>query len=582
MKDVYRYILYTVIAVLAVLLVQSWQKQYPLPAHVPGQTVQQQQKAITQNVEKQATLGGYVPGAFQKKSSATGTPHPQAGLVSHLASKHPRVGLIWVKTDLFQVGIDSKTGNVVDTQLLKFPVSIQDKQTPITLLNPETNKVYMAQSGLSTSKGPQQIQFSSKQDSYELKPSEKSLQVVLVGKTSRGLQVTKTYDFQRNKYAIPMRVQIKNEGSKAWSGNLYTQLLRQPENSKKGGMFAMHSYTGASLSSPETPYEKLSFKAMQKETLSRTNLGGWVAMQQHYFLSAWVPKSQDKNHHFYSHYTAANGSQSEAFIIGFLSPEINLQPGKTAQTGATLYVGPESLDRLTALAPGLNHTMDYGFLWPISITIQWVMSQIVKVIPNWGVAIILATILIKILFYWFSSKSFLSMARMKELQPRIKALKERFADDKVGLQKATMGLYKEKKVNPLGGCLPMVIQIPVFIALYYVITQSIDFRQAPFAFWIHDLSTPDPYYILPVLMMFTMLLQQWLSPTSADPAQAKMMLIMPILFAFFFRNFPAGLVLYWCVNNLVQALQQWYVMQRYKAGKYNKPDKKRKKHVARR
>jgi YidC/Oxa1 family membrane protein insertase len=338
-----------------------------------------------------------------------------------------------------------------------------------------------------------------------------------------------------------------------------------------------HHYMGASTSSPETPYEKIPFKTMQEKNLNQTHAGGWVAMQQHYFLSAWIPANATEKYHFYTHYQPPIGNEGASYTIGYLSPMITVSAGKEASVESTLYVGPESYSRLSALAPALNHTIDYGVLWPISVAIQWIMTLIVTVIPNWGVSIILATIIIKLLFYWFSSKSFISMAKMKELQPRIKALKERFGDDRMGLQKATMELYKEKKVNPLGGCLPMLIQIPVFIALFYVITQSVDFRQAPFMFWIQDLSVKDPYYVLPILMMLTMILQQWLSPTSADPAQAKMMMIMPIAFGFFFRNFPAGLVLYWCVNNLVQALQQWYVINRYKAGKYKTKDRQKNK-----
>jgi YidC/Oxa1 family membrane protein insertase len=573
MKDIPRYFLYVVIAILAVLLVQQWEKQYPAAKAVPQTQAQQQQ--MQHNAEKAATLGGFVPGGFKEeaKQPVVAAEHVKK---QTLSVKSKASQLIWVETDVMRAGIDSKTGQVVSTQLLKFPISIEEKHTPITLLTLQPEQLYLAQSGITSSTGYQATAFNAARSNYSLQTGQDSVQVVLQGKTKNGLTVNKVYTFHRNDYAVSMKTTIKNTSRKTWTGNLYTQLLRQPPKEKSKGMFGMHFYLGASTSSPKTPYEKIPFKSMRKQMLSRTTTGAWVAMQQHYFLSAWIPGNLDEQHHVYTHYTPENIHRPASYVVGYLSPELTVKPGQSADSTSTLYVGPETYKRLTVLAPGLNHTIDYGFLWPISIAIQWLMSLIVTVIPNWGVAIILATILIKLLFYWFSSKSFISMARMKELQPRIKALKDRFADDKVGLQKATMALYKEKKVNPLGGCLPMLIQIPVFIALYWVITQSVDFRQAPFIFWIHDLSVPDPYYVLPVLMMFTMILQQWLSPTSADPAQAKMMMIMPVLFAFFFRSFPAGLVLYWCVNNLVQALQQWYVMNRYKAGKYKHLDRKKK------
>ena len=571
MKDIPRYVLYAVVAILAVLLVQGWQKDYP-PVRFSSQT----SESVVPGEDKNATLGGFIPSVNKDiAEEPTGTARDHVKKI--VKSVNPTTGqLVWAETNLLGVAIHLQTGTVVDAKLLKFPTSTQDKSTPVNLLTLQENHLYLAQSGIVSTKSQPPVSFQVKNTSYTLQPGQDSFDVVLKGKTNEGLYVEKTFTFKRNEYAIGMKTAIWNRGKKSWEGSLYTQIVRQPPSEKSEGLFGMHYYLGASTSSPQTPYEKVSFKDMEKQALNRTVVGGWVAMQQHYFLSAWVPQDQKQHHHVYTHYESQNGDSPATYTIGYLSPLLKVAAGQTTMNNATLYLGPESYSRLKELAPGLDHTIDYGVLWPISIAIQWIMTLFVKVIPNWGVAIILATILIKLLFYGFSSKSFISMAKMKELQPRIKALKERFGEDRAGLQKATMALYKEKKVNPLGGCLPMLIQIPVFIALYWVITQSVDFRQAPFVFWIQDLSVPDPYYVLPIVMMFTMILQQWLSPTSADPAQAKMMLIMPILFAFFFRNFPAGLVLYWCVNNLVQALQQGYVMKRYKAGKYRDNDRKKK------
>lgn len=576
MKDILRYVLYAVVAILAVLLVQAWQKEYP-PATKAAPT-QQQLQASAQKEEKTATLGGFVP-SVQKKAPGKKSLAHTSGQVQNAVTATIKQAkkVVWVKTDLLQVGIDATTGAVIDSQLLKYPVSVEDKNTPVTLLTLQHGKKYLAESGVTSSNSRHSITLSAKQLNYKLQAGHKSLDVVLQGRAAGGLLVKKTYTFKRNSYAIAVKTKLTNRSGKTWEGSLYSQLRRQTSSSKHKGLFSgTHYYMGASVSSPKTPYEKVTFKNMKEKPLSRTNAGGWVAMQQHYFLSAWAPENLKEDHHFYTNYAPGKNGNDPFYTVGYLSPVLTVAPGKTTSGTSTLYVGPESYKRLSALSPGLDHTIDYGVLWPISIAIQWMMTMIVKVIPNWGVAIILSTILIKLLFYWFSSKSFISMAKMKELQPRIAALKERFAEDKVGLQKATMALYKEKKVNPLGGCLPMLIQVPVFIALYWVITQSVDFRQAPFIFWIQDLSVKDPYYVLPILMMGAMFLQQWLSPTSADPSQAKMMMIMPIAFGFFFKNFPAGLVLYWCVNTLVQALQQWYVMERYKAGKYKDKDRKKK------
>jgi YidC/Oxa1 family membrane protein insertase len=575
MREIPRYVLYAVLAILAVLLVQAWEKQYPSVTHTVKETA-----AVIQSETKKATLGGFVPSMVKETNTTLASAAQARRNLKPATVSGGKV--VWVKTDVLNVAIDASTGSVVETQLRKFPVSTEDKKTPVTLLSPQPSQLYLAQAGVVSSSGQQSVRFQAGKDSYVLQPGKDSIQVVLQGKTADGLAVSKTWLFKRNQYAIVAKTTLTNTGKKTWKGSLYSQLVRQPPEKSSKSMFGMHHYLGASTSSPKTPYEKIPFKTMKEKTLSRTNVGGWVAMQQHYFLSAWIPDNATEKHHFYTHYQAESEGHAASYTIGYLSPTLSVAAGKSVSNQSTLYVGPESFKRLSALAPGLNHTIDYGVLWPISIAIQWVMTMIVKVLPNWGVAIILATIIIKLLFYWFSSKSFISMAKMKELQPRIKGLKERFSDDKVGLQKATMELYKEKKVNPLGGCLPMLIQIPVFIALYWVITQSVDFRQAPFVFWIQDLSVRDPYFVLPILMMLTMILQQWLSPTSADPAQAKMMMIMPIAFAFLFRNFPAGLVLYWCVNNLVQALQQWYVMERYKAGKYKDKDRKKKRARARR
>ena len=294
---------------------------------------------------------------------------------------------------------------------------------------------------------------------------------------------------------------------------------------------------------------------MAEDNLSLNTKGGWVVMQQHYFLSAWVPNEQQINHY----YTSV--SPNDVYTIGFLGPQLNVAAGDKLVTKTKFYAGPQLTDRLHSIAPNLDLTVDYGWLWFISMGIFWLMKKIHLVIGNWGWSIILVTICIKAVFYKLSATSYRSMAKMRKLTPKIQALKQRFGDDKQKMSQETMKLYKKEKVNPFGGCLPILIQIPFFIALYYVLIESVELRQAPFIFWIHDLSIKDPFYVLPLLMGISMLIQQKLSPPPPDPMQAKMMMLLPIVFTVFFLNFPAGLVLYWVCNNTLSILQQWYVMR---------------------
>jgi YidC/Oxa1 family membrane protein insertase len=303
---------------------------------------------------------------------------------------------------------------------------------------------------------------------------------------------------------------------------------------------------------------------MEKEKLDRSIKGGWLAMQQRYFLSSWIPNQEGTYHYF-------SAAQDKVYTIGLVDNSLQIPAREKMTTGMKLYVGPEIVEDLKPLAKGLDLTIDYGWLWPISITLMWLMKFIYKFIGNWGWAIILLTVLIKAVFYKLSETSCCSMAKMKELAPKVQALKERFGDDRQKLSQATMELYRKEKINPLGGCLPMLVQIPFFIALYYVLIGAVELRQAPFIFWIHDLSVRDPFFVLPVLNGLTMFLQQKLTPSSPDPAQQKMMMLMPLLFTVFFISFPAGLVLYWLVNSGLSVLQQWYITNKIVC----KPEKKR-------
>jgi len=561
--NIKRIILYVIVAVLAVVLTNAWFKDYP-----------PQQEAKSQSSTQQSDGSGFVPTAYNpnavaqsKKISAAPTTKVSAGR------------LITVKTDVLHVSIDSKSGNIVSAKLPKYPVSLEEKNKPVQILNSEPSQLYVVQSELIKPGRKGQVaavSFTSAQKNYVLKAGQNKLVVTLKGRTANGLSVTKSYTFRRNDYAVKLNYQVTNTSSKKQAGSLLTQITRK-KPPKSSHHFYSRGYEGAAISKPGKPYEKISFKSMDEKSIDRISKNGWIAMQQHYFLTAWIPGNSSLTYHYYTHVAQPKASGENAYTIGFVSPQMNVAPGATASTSATLYVGPEIAKNLKALAPGLDHTIDYGWLMPISVIIFWIMHQIFLFVGNWGWAIVITTILIKLLFYPLTAKSFRSMARMREMQPRMQALKERHGDDRQALSKATMELYRKEKINPLGGCLPMVIQIPVFIALYYVLIESVQLRQAPFIFWIHDLSVKDPYYVLPILMGISMLAQQWLSPTSTDPTQRKMMLILPVVFTIFFINFPAGLVLYWLVNNLVQVLQQWYVNKTFEKHKAKMQAKKKKK-----
>jgi len=474
----------------------------------------------------------------------------------------PTQNLVKVHTDVLDITIDTLGGNVVAANLLNYPQKLHDPQ-PYQLLNNDPSKLYAAQSGLIGTQGPDNIQgqanYVATQNNYALLPGQNDLAVNLQWKNKDGVEVIKQFVFHRGNYAIDVNYQIKNNAKTPWAGQFYAQLERKKVPPPDHGFFTINPYVGGAISSPEKPYQKISFDKMSEQNLNTSITGGWAAMLEHYFLSAWVPAA-NQTFNYYSHV-----SDGDLYTLGMLGQPIMVPAGGQAVVGAKLYAGPEIMDNLKAIAPNLDLTVDYGILWFISIGIFWLMKQIYNIVGNWGWSIVLVTVLIKLAFYHLSAKSYRSMATMRKLQPRLQALKERYGDDKQKLTQATMELYRTEKINPLSGCLPIIVQIPVFIALYWVLLESVELRQAPFILWIHDLSTRDPYFILPIIMGATMYIQQKLNPPPPDPMQAKMMSFLPIFFTFLFINFPSGLVLYWVVNNSLSILQQWYIMRSVEA-----------------
>lgn len=537
MLDYLRFTLYAILIAILVLFYQFWEKEHP------------KLEPQTQSV----TTTNYIPevnSESSKNTAATSASSPVTSTVSQ--------NLVHVTTDVFQVDIDPQGGNIVQVKLLDYPESLNSK-TPYVLLNDDSNTRYIAQSGLLSTNGPDtskgQTVYQVEKTDYQLDPNQQDVSVNLVWQNAQGLKVIKTFTFRRHNYEIDVNYHVSNNNSSPWEGNLYMQLMRKdtPPPSTSSGLSNLATYFGAAISSPEKPFQKISFKDMGKQNLNQTITGGWAAMIQHYFVSAWVPEKNTTSQYF------SRVTSDGLYIIGAMNPKLVVGPGATADVHAQFYAGPAIADNLKAVALGLDLTIDYGWFWFISVILFWMMQQIYYVVGNWGWSIVLVTVVIKLIFYPLSAKSYRSMSAMKNIQPKINALKERFGNDKQKFTQATLELYRKEKVNPMSGCLPILIQIPVFIALYWVLIESVHLRQAPFILWIHDLSTKDPYYVLPVLMGLSMLIQQRLSPPPPDPTQAKVMMFMPVIFTVLFINFPAGLMLYWFVNNSLSVLQQWYI-----------------------
>lgn len=543
--DIRRIVLYMALALIGLSLWNAWQIDYPAKPPV-------EQKTTNQLTADGHLLPQIIPSDAEQSLTLKAEPEEKVTSTKQM---------IQVKTDVLDVAIDLKNGDIIKGLLLDYPLSVEDKNKPFPLLQNQLNERYVANSSLSVFDGqrlqPLDFDFTSKKEYYELEPDQNQLIVTLDGKSKDGLDVKKEFVFTKGSYLIDVNYKIANPSTTLWKGYLNTQLLRSSPKEDKSSIFHIGSYTGASFSNPgKSRYQKVSFSDMSKSNLDVDAKGGWIAMQQHYFLSAWVPNAESEN----KFYTLATNKD---YTIGAVSQAINVKPNEEKAVGSKLYIGPEITSVLKSISPSLDLTVDYGILWFLSSLLFSLMKAIYSVVGNWGWSIVIVTVLIKLAFYRLSATSYKSMASMRKLQPKLQALRERYGDDKAKISQATMELYKQEKVNPLGGCLPIVIQIPVFIALYWVLLESVELRQAPFIFWINDLASADPYHVLPLIMGATMLVQQKLNPAPADPMQAKVMMFLPILFTALFWNFPSGLVLYWIVNNTLSILQQWYITRKY-------------------
>jgi YidC/Oxa1 family membrane protein insertase len=547
------------------LLWTQWQQDYAGPPAAPAAI-----PAMPAPAAKPAVNGDEVPRVPDAAAPAAPAKTPPAAPAANAAR-------ILVTTDLLRIEIDPAGGSLVAADLLAYPQQPKDYAHPVRLLDSGDATYFEAQSGLVSGTGAapdHQAMFSAQDHAYALAGGVDELEVPLTWSDATGITVRKVFVFRRGSYVIEQRQEIANGGTTNWTGNAYRQLQRVPPIVDTAGLRGYsnterYSFAGAAWYSPADKFQKLKFDHFEKEPLDKSAAGGWAAMLQHYFFAAWIPPAGETDQYATRTYLAKTGEGADVrhYLIRALSPPIMVAPGETKTESARLYVGPKLQGTLDEIAPGLALTVDYGMFTVIAEPLHWLLTQLHKLTGNWGFAIILLVLLIKAVFFKLSETQFRSGARMRKLQPRIAALKERHGDDRQKMNTAMMELYQKEKVNPLAGCLPMVVQIPVFFALYWVLLESVELRQAPFVGWIQNLTAPDPYFVLPVLNGLVMIATQFLTPTAGmDPTQAKMMKIMPVVFSVMFAFFPAGLVLYYVVNGGLGLLQQWIITKRIESG----------------
>lgn len=549
--DYRRYALWGALFFVGYMLFLQWNQDYGSVANT-AQTSQIETSSFNSPTNITDTDVPSVPVAESSTNAAT----KPLDKIETVASEQ----LIQVKTDNLLVSINPVGGDIVKASLLNYK-RVLDSSDPFILLDNSYDLTYIAQSGLIGKNGPDanpngRPVYQTKQTSYSLAEGENSLEVELYYTDDNGINYTKTYRFQRNKFNIEHIITVDNKTSTPWVGNLFAQIKRDnSEDPSAATGMGLQPFLGGAISTEENPYEKVSFSDMRESPVKVTATGGWVALLQHYFVSAWVPNPEHKVR-LYAH------SKGDHNLIGYTGSSVEIAPNSQGSLSSTLYVGPKLQQQLADLANNLDLTVDYGWLWWLAQPLFWLLTAIQSIVINWGVAIILIVVCVKALFFKLSAASYRSMAKMRKFAPELTRLREQHGDDRQKMSAAMMELYKKEKINPLGGCLPILVQMPVFLALYWVLMESVELRHAPFMLWINDLSAMDQYFVLPILMGVSMFGQQLLNPTPPDPMQAKIMKIMPIAFTFFFLWFPSGLVLYWVVNNTLSILQQYVITKR--------------------
>ena len=542
-----RILLYAALGFILLIIWQNWQMQYGPNAEQFRQAAEQ--RAASDNAGNDSTVSS---GALPAMPTGTSAAAPGAPQIQSM----PGSQKISVVTDVLDVEVDSRGGTISMVKLKKYPVSIDHQDEPFVLMSDNPGSFFVSQTGLQSADGnapTHQTEFAYETESYVLTDGQSEIRVPLTWQSENGIKVTKTLVFARDSYRIRIEYLVENQSGNPFVVNQYRQLQRKPVTDDETQSF-IYNYIGGVISTPENPYEKIDFGDMEDADLNLSVSEGWQAIIQHYFVGAIIPNDGETN----TFYTKTLNSPKR-YILGMFSDAQTITDGQSGSFTTELFVGPKDQDRLAATADKLNLVVDFGFLTIIANPIFWLLKKIHGFLGNWGWTIIVLTILIKLVFYKLSEASYKSMARMRKLQPKMQALKEKYGDDRQKIGQATMELYKQEKVNPLGGCLPILVQIPVFIALYWVLLESVELRQAPWILWIKDLSIKDPFFVLPVIMGVTMFIQQKLNPAPIDPIQAKIFMFLPLVFTVFFAFFPAGLVLYWVVNNTLSIAQQYYI-----------------------
>ncbi len=551
--DSIKYFIFGGLAVVSYLLLLAWQEDYPrVPVSAPAE---QAQNAASNAAPALLDTPAVSPG------SSIGSDVPVVDSAASFTTDS-ETNVVTVKTDVLHVTLSRNGGDIVEVTLPEYRRQIDVENDPFVLLENSDSRTFVAKSGLVGRNGVDSTRravYQSSTNSYELTESTNSLVVEMKHTDSMGVEITKRFTFERGSYLIDIEYEINNVSSAPWQANVFGQINRNnfPDPSSAGGV-GMSSFLGFALTSTDDPYFKVAFEDIDNAMPSHELTGGWIGLSQHYFLSAWIPPAESVNT-FSTRISPQNPSE---FIGGFTSQEFSVAPGTVAHQNLSFYAGPKDQYVLREISPNLDLTIDYGVLWFIASPIYWLLRQIDSLVGNYGWSILLLTVCVKGLFYKLSAASYRSMANMRRVMPKMAQLKERYGDDKMKMQKATMELYQKEKINPFGGCLPMLVQMPVFIALYWVLMESVELRQAPFVLWIKDLSAMDPYFVLPLLMGASMFAQSLLSPAPADPMQAKIMRFMPVVMTVFFLWFPAGLVLYWLANSVLGILQQWYITRK--------------------
>lgn len=532
--------------VVALLLWEAWQNDYVRPQQLASQ---QSQSVSTVEQNNEADLPE-LPSAKPDMSTLPDMPGMSTPTQQNTMQQ------VHIKTDVIDAYIDTQGADIRKLALLQYAVSSDQPEQPVQFLDDSAASFFVTQSGLraATEAPTHYEQYRAEQSEYVLQENEDVLKVPFYWESADGVQVVKTYIFHRDSYLVDVSYQVNNQTNQAFSAYPYAQLNRNRPDDSSGFIY---TYTGAVFSSEGEEYDKVDFDDLDEQAFRRDVTDGWAAMIQHYFVAALIPQQDSQQKGFYG--KAINGGN---YTAGIRMPALNAEAGATASSDYSMYIGPKEHLRLEQAAENLELTVDYGVLTIISEPLFIVMEWIHKLTNNWGWSIVFLTVLIKLVFYRLSAASYRSMAAMRKLTPKLASLKERYGDDKQKFNQAMMNLYRTEKINPLGGCLPILVQMPVFLAFYWVLVESIELRQADFILWINDLTALDPYFILPVLFGISMWLQQKLNPVPQDPSQAMMMKIFPIVFTVFFAFFPSGLVLYWLVNNILSIAQQWHITRK--------------------